>query len=280
MRTVTTRVEVGEQVRRWREAGQSLAFVPTMGNLHHGHLRLVREAQRRAQRVAVSIFINPTQFNDPDDFEAYPRTLREDGALLAEAGVDLLFMPSTAEMYPNGLRGRTQVEVPELSRILCGAFRPGHFAGVATVVAILFNVVRPELAFFGEKDYQQLLVIRRMVEDLRLPVQVVGVETAREADGLALSSRNRYLTASERALAPSLYRLLCGLRDRVAAGERDYGALEASGMRELEEAGFRPEYVALRRAEDLAPPASGDAPLRLLAAAWLGKARLIDNLAV
>lgn len=280
MRTVTTRVEVGEAVRRWHDKGESVAFVPTMGNLHAGHLRLVQEAKQRAGCVAVSIFVNPTQFNDPDDFAVYPRTLREDSVLLAESGVDLLFTPPVDEIYPHGSIGRTRVEVPELSESLCGAFRPGHFSGVATVVAILFSIVRPDVALFGEKDYQQLLIVRRMVEDLRFPVMIVGVETVREPDGLAMSSRNRHLTATERAQAPALYRALCAVRDRMLAGERDHALIEASGWRGLESGGLRPEYVSIRRAEDLALPQASDRRLRLLAAGWLGKARLIDNVPI
>jgi len=280
MRTVATRVEVAEVVRGWRETGESLAFVPTMGNLHHGHLRLMQEARRRAEHVVVSIFVNPAQFNDPRDFAAYPRTLEEDGVLLAEAGVDLLFAPAIEEIYPGGKRPRTRVEVPELSDLLCGAFRPGHFSGVATVVAILLNVVRPDIAVFGDKDYQQQLIICRMVEDLRFAVKIIGVETVRDPDGLALSSRNRYLTPAERSRAPALYRTLTVLRHRLIAGDRDYAAVEAAGLRELTEAGLRPEYVSVRRADDLAPPGRGDFKLRLLAAAWLGDARLIDNVPV
>jgi pantoate--beta-alanine ligase len=279
MKTAATRFEAEDVIRGWRAAGDSIAFVPTMGNLHAGHVELLREARRRAKRVVASIFVNPIQFNDPDDFAAYPRTLEQDRALLTENRVDLLFVPAVGEMYPRG-KMSARVEVPGLSGILCGAFRPGHFSGVATVVTMLFNIVRPDLALFGEKDYQQLLIIRRLVEDLCFAIQIIGIETVRDADGLALSSRNRYLSSSERARAPALYRSLCAVRSRIEAGERDYAKLESDCVGGLDLAGFRTEYVAIRRADDLEPPRPDDTRLRVLAAAWLGSARLIDNLKV
>lgn len=280
MRTVSGGRELGAVVQRWRAAGEAIALLPTMGDLHAGHMALVHEARRRAARVVVSIFVNPLQFDDAADFQAYPRNPKADSAALAEAGVDMLFAPAAQEIYPRGVQQGTRIQVPVLSEVLCGAFRPGHFTGMATIVGILFNLVRPDLAVFGEKDYQQLLIVRRMVEDLRLGVQVVGIRTVREADGLALSSRNRYLDADERRRAPELYRVLCALRDRVLAGARDYAALEAEGVQRLAAAGLRPEYVSIRRAEDLAEAGAQDRRLRALAAAWLGKARLIDNLPV
>lgn len=280
MRTVGGADELRAIVRQWRAAGESVAFVPTMGDLHAGHLALVAEARRRAARVAVSIFVNPLQFNDATDFSAYPRHLDSDAAALTAAGADLLFAPDAREIYPQGMDTGTRVEVPVLSEELCGAFRPGHFTGVATVVAILFNLVRPDLAVFGEKDYQQLLVVRRMSEDLRLGVEVIGLPTVREADGLAMSSRNRYLDAEGRRIAPAIFRVLSGLRDEVLAGGRDRLALERRGMEQLMAAGLRPEYVALRRAQDLQAPGPEDRRLRVLAAAWLGTARLIDNIPI
>ncbi|MBK9131311.1 MAG: pantoate--beta-alanine ligase [Gammaproteobacteria bacterium] len=277
MLAAVTGEEIGELTGRWRRAGESIAFVPTMGNLHAGHLELVHAARALAGRVVVSVFVNPLQFNDGADLAAYPRTPEEDRALLDAAAVDALFMPAAAEIYPRGMAAATRIEVPGLSTILCGAFRPGHFTGVATVVAALFNLVRPDAAVFGEKDYQQLLVIRRLVEDLHLPLRVVGVATVREEDGLAYSSRNRYLAPAERRRAPELYRALCAVRDEILVGRRDYSALEASALRALEAAGFRPEYLGVRRANDLEPAGPADRDLRVLAAAHLGRARLIDN---
>jgi pantoate--beta-alanine ligase len=276
--------EVRALVRQWRREGHAVAFVPTMGNLHAGHLELVRAAHRHAERIIVSIFVNPLQFNDGNDLAAYPRTPEEDQSLLrgakADTGVDALFMPGVAAIYPRGMENATRVEVPGLSDILCGEFRPGHFSGVATVVAALFNLVQPDLAVFGEKDFQQLLIIRRLVEDLQFPVRILGVATVREPDGLAYSSRNRYLSPQERRQAPELYRALCQVRDGIMAGQRDYSVLTGPQMRRLEAAGFIPEYLSVRRAQDLAPATAADRELRVLAAARLGRARLIDNIPV
>ncbi len=273
--------ETVESLRReiaaLRRAGKRIAFVPTMGNLHEGHLRLVDEARRHAEAVVVSIYVNPLQFGPQEDFHAYPRTPAEDAALLAVRGVDLLFMPLDAEMYPRGLDAMTKVEVPGLSDILCGAFRPGHFRGVATVVNRLFNLVQPDVAVFGKKDYQQWVLIRRMVEDLGMPIEIIGVETVREPDGLAMSSRNRYLTPAERARAPELYRCLCEAVSALQAGG-EAAQVEAWAASALTRAGFRPDYVSVRRAGDLAPSTPQDARRVILAAAWLGRARLIDNL--
>ncbi len=262
----------------WRAAGDTLVLVPTMGNLHEGHLSLVDRARGLGDRVVVTLFVNPMQFGPGEDFERYPRTFEEDRRLLASRGVDLLFAPEAAELYPRGHGDTTAVEVPGLSGILCGAFRPGHFRGVATVVAKLYNLVRPQVAVFGEKDYQQLVVLRRMTEDLNFPIRVVGAPTVREPDGLAMSSRNRYLTPAERARAPMLYRTLQNVVERVRAGAGDLAVVEAEAMAALEAAGFRPEYVSVRRTGDLAPPGPGDRALVVLAAAHLGSARLIDNI--
>lgn len=280
MRLVATHEEIGVVTGRWRRAGEGIAFVPTMGNLHAGHLELVRAARGLADRVVASIFVNPLQFNDGADLAAYPRTPEEDRALLHAAGVDALFMPDAAQVYPRGMAAATRVEVPALSGILCGEFRPGHFTGVATVVAALFNMVRPDAAVFGEKDYQQLLIIRRLVEDLRFPIRIEGVATVREEDGLAYSSRNAYLAPPERRRAAELYRALSGVRDAIVGGRRDYSALAEAALRRLESAGFRPEYLGVRRAADLAPAGPDDRELRVLAAGYLGKARLIDNVGV
>ena len=277
MIVVSTIVALREEVARRRLAGQRIAFVPTMGNLHAGHLRLMSEARRHAPVVVASIFVNPLQFGANEDFDAYPRTPAEDRSALESAEVDLLFMPTEHEMYPGGAAHMTTVEVPELGDMLCGSFRPGHFRGVATVVNRLFNLVLPDVAIFGRKDYQQLAVIRRMVEDLGMPVQIVGVETVRESDGLAMSSRNRYLTAAERAPAPKLYATLIDVRDRVSGGEA-LAAVERRAAEALAVAGFRPDYVSIRRQTDLRVPGPEDHDLVVLAAAWLGRTRLIDNL--
>lgn len=221
--------DLRNQVRAWRTAGERVGFVPTMGNLHEGHITLVREALQRVPRVVVSIFVNPLQFGPTEDLAAYPRTPEQDQARLAEAGCHLLFAPSVATMYPNGQAVQTRVEVPGLSDILCGASRPGHFIGVATVVCKLFNMVQPDLALFGEKDFQQLLVIRRMVADLAMPVEVSGVPIVREPDGLAMSSRNGYLSVGERAQAPSLYRTLTAAAQQLVAGQPPTAGQQRSG---------------------------------------------------
>jgi pantoate--beta-alanine ligase len=280
MRTVAEREALRGQVADWRGEGLRVGFVPTMGNLHEGHLTLVRRARELADRVVVSIFVNPMQFGAGEDFANYPRTLNADSDALASSGADLLFRPSVETIYHRQQDERTRVEVPGISDQLCGASRPGHFTGVATVVCKLFNLVQPDLALFGKKDYQQLLVIRRMVEDLDIPVAVQGLDTVREPDGLAMSSRNRYLSREERQRAPALYRLLQGVAAQLRAGRRDYSVLEGGATAELDAGGWRTDYVSIRRACDLGPPASGEARLVVLAAAQLGKARLIDNLEV
>ncbi len=268
-----------ERVAAWRHAGQRIGFVPTMGNLHAGHLALVAEARRLAERVVVSIFVNPLQFGPQEDLAAYPRTLARDQELLAGAGTDLLFAPTVEAVYPRGQAEQTRVEVPGISDILCGASRPGHFVGVATVVCKLFNMVQPDLAVFGEKDFQQLQVIRLMTLDLSLPVAVHGLATVREADGLAMSSRNGYLTAEERARAPALYQTLRRCAERLRQGQ-DIATVEGQAGEEIAAAGFGPDYFSVRRAADLALPQAGDRELVVLAAARLGRARLIDNLRV
>ncbi len=280
MHTVNTVAGVREQVRAWRAAGEPVALVPTMGNLHAGHIALVARARMLAARVVVSVFVNPLQFGPNEDLAAYPRTPDQDAEKLREAGADLLFMPSVEEMYPQGDKAVTQVEVPGLSDILCGASRPGHFRGVATVVSKLFNIVQPDVAVFGEKDFQQLAVIRRMVEDLCFPIRIEGVPTARESDGLARSSRNRYLSAEERARAPGLYRALVEIAEAIRAGRRDFSSLEQQAAHALAQQGFRPDYVSIRRAADLTEPDGADASLVVLAAARLGNTRLIDNLLI
>ncbi|MFQ5470563.1 MAG: pantoate--beta-alanine ligase [Gammaproteobacteria bacterium] len=265
-------------IRQWRNEEKTIAFVPTMGNLHDGHMQLVHHAATIADRVVVSIFINPMQFNDKADFDSYPVTLDEDLAKLTDYDVHLAFIPDTGEIYPQGEADCSRVLVPGLSEILCGENRPGHFEGVTTVVAKLFNIVEPDLAVFGKKDYQQLVIIQHMVQDLCFPLKVIGVETVRELDGLAMSSRNHYLAKHERQYAPSLYRVLGAAGERIKAGERDYSLIEADCLRSLEKAGLRPEYVAVRQAGTLSTAQAQDTEIVILAAVWLGKARLIDNI--
>jgi pantoate--beta-alanine ligase len=249
-----------------------------MGNLHLGHASLIGAAHLHGRRVVSSIFVNPLQFGPTEDFSAYPRTPEDDAALLAEHGVDALFAPTVAEMYPGGNSVATVIDVPDLTNILCGVYRPGHFQGVATVVVKLLCLVQPDVAIFGEKDYQQLSVIRRVVEDLNVPVKIVGAPTVRAEDGLALSSRNRYLSPGERAIAPKVYRALDRARRRLEAGEADVAGIEAEGLKALADAGIRPEYFEVRTADRLARPVGQDLSLVVLAAGRLGRARLIDNL--
>ncbi len=265
-------------VRDWHQQRQSVALVPTMGNLHVGHLQLVKHAKTIADRVVVSIFVNPTQFVTGEDFDTYPRTLEDDVAHLGDIEPDLIFIPEVDEVYPAGLECETQVVVPELDSIFCGAFRPGHFTGVATVVSKLLNIVQPDIALFGNKDYQQLLVIKRLVTDLSIPVEVVGVETVREESGLALSSRNRYLSPQEKEVAAELHQALSGIAVAVKEGGDDYQQLEADAIAYLDDKGFKTEYLSIRNASNLGEPTEEE--LVVLAAAWLGKARLIDNIQI
>jgi len=258
--------------------GESLALVPTMGNLHAGHMSLVREARKLADRVVVSIFVNPMQFDREEDLAAYPRTLEEDIAKLEKARVDLLFSPVADEIYSE--KAISRIHVPGLGEQLEGASRPGHFDGVATIVAKLFNLIQPDVALFGEKDFQQLLLIRRMAEDLNFPVTVMGFPTVRESDGLAMSSRNGYLSSEQRQQAPALYASLQKLELALREGKTDYAELELQANKDLEIAGFGVDYVAIRRVSDLGEPRGDEAELVVLASAWLGKARLIDNIPV
>ena len=259
-----------------RGRGNRVAFVPTLGNLHAGHARLFADARRNADAVVASIYVNPLQFGANEDYAAYPRTPAEDREALLGANVDVLFMPGDTDVYPRGAAAQTSVEVPGLSEILCGRFRPGHFRGVTTVVNRLFNLVAPDVAIFGKKDYQQWLIVRLMVADLGLPVEIVGADTVRETDGLALSSRNRYLSAAEREQAPVLYRTLQDVAQRMQDGAARASA-EAAALEALRQNGFRPDYVSVRRAADLTEPSPADRNLVALAAAWLGRTRLIDN---
>jgi pantoate--beta-alanine ligase len=280
MDVVASTADLRACVHTWKARQDIVAFVPTMGNLHAGHLKLVRHARAIAGHVVVSIFVNPMQFGPGEDYETYPRTLEVDAAALTRSDADLLFVPAVDEIYPGEMENTTRVVVPGLSDILCGAFRPGFFTGVATVVTRLFNLVQPDVAVFGEKDYQQLVLIRRMARELCLPVRIEGVATEREPDGLAMSSRNGYLSPTERAAAPILYRTLTAVKASVEGGAADYPGIEHAAMTTLARAGFRPDYVSIRRATDLGEPTPGDTVLRVLAAARLGPARLIDNLEI
>lgn len=278
MKIETTISGVRAALRQARKAGKSIAFVPTMGNLHEGHIELVTAARQRADYVVTSIFVNPTQFGANEDFDKYPRTLDDDAGRLAEARCDLLFAPAASEMYANGRSQLTHIHVDGITDILCGASRPGHFDGVCTVVCKLFNIVQPDLALFGEKDYQQLAVVRRMTDDLELPVNVIGIPTVRADDGLALSSRNGFLSEAERAQAPLIHATLTQLRDAINQGQRDYDSLSDAARAHLDKCGFLVDYVAILR-QDLAAAGADDRDLVILIAAKLGSTRLIDNLA-
>ncbi len=280
MQVVHTKQELAEQIAEWRHHGDHVALVPTMGNLHAGHVALVELAREHAERVIVSIFVNPTQFGEGEDYEDYPRTLERDARRLKTTAADLIFAPSVETVYPFGLEAATVVSVPGLTEYFCGASRPGHFDGVTTVVARLFAIVQPDVAVFGQKDYQQQLVLRRMVEDMSLPIGIITGETVREDDGLAMSSRNGYLSDEERAIAPLLYESLAAAGDALQAGRRDFEALEDEASRRLSEGGFEVDYFAIRRAQNLELPDRDCDEIVVLAAAKLGSARLIDNIVV
>ena len=277
MNTVKTVLDLRAAVARARSEGKRIALTPTMGNLHSGHAALVTRASQRADFVVATIFVNPLQFGPNEDLASYPRTLDADKEKLLEAGCNLLFTPSVEEMYPHGMADQTLVSVPHLSEGLCGASRPGHFDGVATVVSKLFNMVQPDLAVFGEKDFQQLAVIRALVRDLNMPIQIIGEPTVRATDGLALSSRNGYLSEEQRAKAPALYRVLSTVADGIRNNE-DINGLINIGKRTLEAEGFRIDYLEVRDATSLRPATEEDHDLVILVAAFLGKTRLIDNL--
>ena len=280
MQSAAQIADLRSAVVEWRKDAESIALVPTMGNLHAGHMALVNRARQIADHTIVSIFVNPMQFAKGEDFDSYPRTPDADLLKLSEAGVDLVFIPHAAELYMDGMDLATRVEVPALDNILCGAFRPGHFTGVATIVTKLFNLTQPDMAIFGDKDYQQLMLIRRMVDDLCIPVDIVAVPTVRERDGLALSSRNSYLSVDERKKAPALFKTMKKVADEIRRGNRDFAGLEAQSSGILAGEGFRPEYFSIRRADDLTVPAAADTALVILAAAWLGRTRLIDHVEI
>lgn len=266
-----------QQIRRLRMEGKRVALVPTMGNLHDGHMKLVDEAKARADVVVVSIFVNPMQFDRPEDLARYPRTLQEDCEKLNKRKVDLVFAPSVKEIYPNGTETHTYVDVPGLSTMLEGASRPGHFRGVSTIVSKLFNLVQPDIACFGEKDFQQLALIRKMVADMGFDIEIAGVPIMRAKDGLALSSRNGYLTAEQRKIAPGLYKVLSSIADKLQAGERDLDEIIAIAGQELNEKGFRSDDIQIRDADTLLEISENSKRAVILVAAWLGDARLIDN---
>jgi pantoate--beta-alanine ligase len=278
MNTVKTVRELRAAVARARSEGKRIGLAPTMGNLHSGHAALITKAAQRADFVVATIFVNPLQFGANEDLATYPRTLAADQEKLLQAGCHLLFTPSVEEMYPHGMNDQTIVSVPVLSEGLCGASRPGHFDGVATVVSKLFNMVQPDLAVFGEKDFQQLTVIRALVRDLNMPIQIIGEPTVRDTDGLALSSRNGYLTPEQRAIAPALYQVITRIGAAIRGGDRDFAQLLETGKRDLAAKGLRPDYLEVREAAQLRPATAADTDLVILAAAFLGTTRLIDNL--
>jgi pantoate--beta-alanine ligase len=278
MKICRTFSEIRDAVSAWRRAGQRIVFVPTLGNLHDGHLQLVQLGKQHGERVVVSIFVNPLQFGKNEDYALYPRTLDADMDKLRDVATDALFCPSDREIYPNGVEHQTSVAVPTMTDILCGATRPGHFTGVTTIVSKLFNIVQPDKAVFGTKDFQQLAIVKRMVEDMCFPIEIIEAPVARADDGLALSSRNGYLSATERSQAPHLYRVLRGARDAITAGEHNYALVEARAKLGLLEGGLRPDYFSVRAAKTLEPASATDRDLAILAAAYLGRTRLIDNL--
>jgi pantoate--beta-alanine ligase len=280
MLTFESIAAVRRQVREWRAQDLTIGFVPTMGSLHLGHMSLLSAARFRADRIIASVFVNPLQFGPGEDFERYPRAPEEDARLLADAGCEALFLPGVDEIYPEGRESATRVSVKPLSGILEGAHRPGHFDGVATVVAKLFGIVQPDIAVFGEKDFQQLAIVRRMVADLEMPVEIVGAPTVRSSDGLAMSSRNRYLSEADRKLAPRIFATLKNAADRIHAGERNYTAVSGWGAGELRAAGMQPDYFEVRDSQTLLAPSPDTRELVILTAARLGRARLIDNLRV
>jgi pantoate--beta-alanine ligase len=281
MRCLRTKSALKAELLAWRQASARVALVPTMGNLHQGHLELVKAAKARADRVVVTVFVNPAQFGPHEDFDRYPRTPEADQAALSAAEADLVFMPVVSELYPDPVLAATRVEVTGLKDRLCGEVRPGHFEGVALIVLKLFHLVRPDLAVFGEKDFQQLAIIRRLVKDLDLEIDVLGVPTVREPDGLAMSSRNQYLSPLERQQAASLYRCLCQAARQLALGKSEISGVEADTVRALIDAGFRVDYVRLLDEDSLQSPRTVDGGRRrLFAAGWLGQTRLIDNLPI
>ncbi len=277
MRTYNSKAQLASALQDFRRSGQRIAFVPTMGNLHEGHLDLVRKARSLCDIVVVSIFVNPLQFGANEDLDAYPRTMTADKEKLFAEGVQVLYAPGVEDIYPEGMAVQTQVHVPDLGDTLCGSSRPGHFDGVTTVVAKLFNIVQPDVAVFGEKDFQQLSIVKKMVDDLCMSVEIVGVATHRNEDGLAMSSRNGYLTSDQRAIAPVLHQTLNSCREAIACGFDNFLQLESHARMKLLQAGFDPDYFAIRDARTLRSVTESTEEIAILAAARLGKTRLIDN---
>ena len=280
MKVVDSIASLRALIGEWKRQGSSVGFVPTMGNLHDGHLKLVKRAKAHNDKVIISIFVNPMQFGANEDLDAYPRTIEDDKAKLIGEGADAVFLPSVQDMYPAGLDAQTFVEVPGISDVLCGASRPGHFRGVATVVSKLFNMVLPDDAFFGEKDFQQLQVIRTMVRDLSMAVAVHGVPTEREASGLAMSSRNGYLSAEEKVKASLIYQTMQKMKFAIERGNTDFGGIENSAISELEKEGFKNDYVKVVNAQTFMPATADDAQLVIVVALFMGTTRLIDNLQI
>jgi pantoate--beta-alanine ligase len=277
MRTYNSKAQLQSVIQGFRRGGQSIAFVPTMGNLHEGHLDLVRRGRDLCDIVVVSIFVNPLQFGDNEDLDAYPRTMAADKEKLFGEGVQVLYAPGVEDIYPEGMKAQTQVHVPDLGDTLCGSSRPGHFDGVTTVVSKLFNIVQPDIAIFGEKDFQQLSIVRKMVEDLCMPIEIIGVNTHRDDDGLAMSSRNGYLTEDQRQVAPVLHQTLNSCREAIACGFDNFLQLESHARMKLLQAGFEPDYFAIRDARTLRAVTEDTEEIAILAAARLGATRLIDN---
>ncbi|ALU43132.1 pantoate--beta-alanine ligase [Pseudoalteromonas rubra] len=280
MQSITEIKSLRSQIKAWRQQGQSIAFVPTMGNLHQGHFSLVEKAKTLADKVVVSIFVNPMQFGANEDLDKYPRTLTQDKQGLAELDTDIVFTPSVDAIYPNGLDTQSYVDVPGVSEGYCGGSRSGHFRGVATVVTKLFNLVQPDFACFGEKDYQQLQVIKTMVRDLSMPIEIIGVPTQREISGLAMSSRNGYLSEQEKETAKVLYQVLNDTAQQLQDGVRDYATLQQAAKSVLEDAGLQPDYFSIAQRQSLKPATLEDGEFVILAAAYLGQVRLIDNIQV
>ncbi|MGB0947023.1 MAG: pantoate--beta-alanine ligase [Pseudoalteromonas marina] len=280
MQSITEIKSLRSQIKAWRQAGLSVAFVPTMGNLHRGHFSLVEKAKTLADKVVVSIFVNPMQFGANEDLDNYPRTLSEDKQGLAELGTDIVFTPSVSTIYPNGLGEQSFVDVPGVSLGYCGGSRPGHFKGVATVVTKLFNLVQPDYACFGEKDFQQLQVIKTMARDLSIPVEIIGVPTMREVSGLAMSSRNGYLSAEQKTTATALFKALGQCAEQLKQGNKDFTSLKAHAKQSLEQAGLKPDYFEIAQRDTLKTATLDDNHFVILAAAFLGSVRLIDNMQV
>jgi pantoate--beta-alanine ligase len=278
MQILETTPSVRAKVKEWRQQNLAIALVPTMGNLHQGHLSLIEKAKILADKVIVSVFINPMQFDEQADWDAYPRTLEQDIHQLTTIVCDAVFAPKIETMYPNGMDEQTLVSVPTMDDKLCGLHRPGHFDGVATVVSKLFNIVQADMAIFGEKDYQQLLLIKKLVSDMNIDIKIIGSETFREEDGLAMSSRNQNLDVQQRKTAPKLYQCLSMVVEHLQQGDKNFAELQQHAMKELEQVGFEPEYVDIRNALNLEPADESDKDLRILAAARLGQVRLIDNI--